>query len=350
VVYSVFFQQPAGVYYTRSEDGGVNWSTPYQLDPDIPYGYGADWLQFALDSMEGLHVLWGYKDLLNGWETKAIRYVHSLDEGNTWSLPISVEEPGEDVDVYDSAIPGMFVDGQTVYTIWAGIRVIGDRDPLPQRRFRYSLDAGETWSTSQWMLDGLVGQALGDGLAVDSSGRLHFATQIRYPVGIWHAAWDGKQWSTPSLIYLIARNAEEHRAVQENHERIHAHSVRMVVRNGNQLVLTFTDSPTVSPRPLYATQRTLDDAAPVVALPLPVNTPADTEAPSGAATPDVPAVQDPPEAAPGVTESPPLQGAREVVEAPAAPSEGSVLLLSLVPVLLLVGGTVVLRTRGWGRS
>jgi hypothetical protein len=111
----------------------------------------------------------------------------------------------------------------------------------------------------------LHGQA-GDGFAVDGAGRVHFFAQIRYPQAIYHAYWDKNQWTSPSIVYLIAREGEG------IGDHIHAHHTHPVVRAGNQLILTFGDGPADPNRRLFAMYRPLNDLSPLEPVPTPVPT------------------------------------------------------------------------------
>ncbi|RME46125.1 MAG: exo-alpha-sialidase, partial [Caldilineae bacterium] len=268
VVYANFYGQEPGVYYMRSEDGGKTWNTPIRLDPDIPAGMAPLEVKFALDDRGGLHAMWNYVSLAEA-AGKAIRYAHSLDGGFNWSLPMSIDEADEAPNELRAAKPGMVVQGQNVYAIWAGT---ADTN----REFRFSTDAGQTWSVPLRIFGGLHGEAIGDGLALDAAGRLHFVGQIRWPQGLYHAIWDGVQWTQPALFYLIASGDKDPIG-----ERIHAHHVRLAVRAGNQLVVTFTNSPgDATPLTLYAMHRTLEDVPPLEPLPTPPVAASPTPVPS----------------------------------------------------------------------
>jgi hypothetical protein len=158
---------------------------------------------------------------------------------------------------------------------------------------------------------------------------VHFIGQIRYPMGIYHAYWDQARWTEPSLIYMIAADEDK-----DFGDLIHAHDTHPVVRAGNQLVLTFGDSPGVANRRLFAMHRILSDISPLATVPTP--TPTATPTPMPNPTPSQPAPV------------PPLTAAALSVDPSAAqpmqpaPGWDFALRIAIVPSLLLLAGAVVI--------
>jgi hypothetical protein len=322
VLYSKLRAPKQGIYYVRSEDGGITWSDPLWLDSDIPYNLSPLGLAFALDENGGLHAMWYYfapdaPGNPGGW----IRYAHSLDGGHNWSLPITIDRDDDGSNRLAMAGPMMIVTGPNVHIIWAG-------GELLYRHHRFSNDAGRTWGAPQRIFGDLHGQA-GDGAAVDAAGRVHYIGQIRYPQGLYHAYWDQDHWTAPSLFYLIAHDASDPIG-----DRIHAHWVRLALRAGNQLVTTFTNSPSDPQRVLYAMHRTLEDIPPLSAVPTPISAPTLTPQPSPTLTPFVPTPT--PKAPPSDSSAapPPVNGA----------TPGFALWLGIVPSLLLITSIIVFRS------
>lgn len=258
IFYSDYYGKTPGVFYIKSDDQGDTWTSALHLDPDKPDNLLPMNVSFELDDQDGLHILWYYVDPTNTM-IQWIRYAHSLDGGETWSDPVTIDRADESIDELRAAYPSLIVDGQTVLVIWAG-------DDQLHREYRYSQDAGLTWSQTSRFMGDLVGQALGGGLAADSAGRIHYTAQIRYPMGIYHADWSEGNWSIPSLIYFIQESSEDSMA-----DRIHAHNVRLAILNGNQLVVTFTNSPEDLQYKLYEIHTTLSDVPEIMPLPTPLS-------------------------------------------------------------------------------
>jgi hypothetical protein len=217
----------------------------------------------------------------------------------------------------------MIVQGQTVHVIWAA-------GALPYRWYRYSTDAGRTWSESVQIFGELHGQAF-DGLAVDRAGRVHFFGQIRYPMGIFHSYWDQTRWSKPSLVYLISEDGSE----GSMGNRVHAHFTLPVIRAGNQLVLTFTDGPADPNRRLFVMYRTLDDILPLENMPTP--DPTATPVPISSLTPSQPTPM------PKWTVTAPSFESSEIQPVRRTPASDLPIRLALVPTLLVLMGTLMVR-------
>lgn len=256
IFYSDYYGKIPGVYYIKSEDQGITWTSALHLDPDKPDDLLPMYVSFELDEDDGLHVLWYYVDPTNTM-TQWIRYANSKDGGESWSEPITIDRADESIDELRAALPSLIVDGQVVLVIWAG-------DETLHREYRYSLDSGQSWSQPARFMGDLVGQSLGGGLSADSSNNIHYTAQIRYPMGIYHAFWAEGSWSIPSLIYFIQAGSEDSKG-----DRIHAHNVRLAVLNGNQLVVTFTTAPEDPQFKLFEIHTTLDNIGELTLMPTP---------------------------------------------------------------------------------
>jgi hypothetical protein len=238
LLYTEFFSSRAGVHYVRSSDSGATWSKATWLDPDAPAGMAPYSLEFVLDEAGGLHAGWHYTpigDTGGDW----VRYAQSRDGGQSWSAPFTIDKDVDGSGRLRVADPVLAVQGQAVHMVWAG-------GVLNYRNHRFSLDGGRTWSAAKQIFGSLNGQA-GDSLEFDGEGRLHFAGQIRYPQGIYHAFWSDGRWSGPFLLYLIKQNSND-----LIRDRYHAHGLRLAARGGKQLVVLFYDRADEGPHVLYA--------------------------------------------------------------------------------------------------
>jgi hypothetical protein len=247
--------------------------------------------------------------------------------------PFSVDFADEEVNELWLAHPGIVVSGEEVQLVWSGTS-------STERDHRVSLDRGLTWSETELIFDGLEGQAIGDGLATDGLGRVHFVGQIRWPMAIYHAVWESTEgstsvtapgsWSEPSMVYLIREDSQDEPA-----GRIGAHHVRLAVHNGNQLVMTFTTEPSSPQSVLYAMQAGLDGVPETVANPLPGAEVVETQAQPTPAPTD----QAEPTAEPGGG-GPEIFSGGEVV---AEPPPISALWIGVMPALILAISIVAFR-------
>ncbi len=313
VLYGRIATQDPGVYYVRSMDNGLTWTDSHKLDPDILPDYVPGSIGFMLDGEDGLHAVWYYVGLLEvggDWP----RYAHSLDGGRNWSAPLTIDRDRDGTGKLDFASPVMAVSGQSVHIVWAG-------GALNYRNHMYSEDRGRTWSRPERIFGNLNGQAF-EGLTVDGMERIHYIGQIRYPMGIYHAYWDQGRWSTPSLIYLISRNSNDPIG-----DRIHAHHTHPIVRAGNQLVVTFADSPIEPFRNVYAMFRDLEGLPPSRLLATPIGTLNPTPVMSAGVTP---------------TPAGPATDLEIDPAVPQAQSPAQALWIGVITPIVFVGGTILI--------
>jgi hypothetical protein len=258
LLYSSFYGKQPGVFYTQSIDNGSNWSEPHWLDADIPSSYAPDVIQFEIDDKDGLHAVWYYMELnLGGATGRWVRYAQSIDSGENWSVPLTFDQVNVNGEGPNLPYPGLVIQGKNIHIIWAS----GD---LLYRKHLLSTDSGNSWGETRQIFGELHGQSIGDGLAIDAINRIHFLGVIRWPIALYHAYWDGNQWSLPSIVYLISSSDSNPIG-----ERINAHFIRLAIRDGNQLVGIFTDSPGTINAGLYSVHSTIEDIQSISVEPSP---------------------------------------------------------------------------------
>ena len=316
VLYSDFYGEQPGIYYTRTENRGKWWSYPERIDPDIPPDGAPRWLNFKVDKSDGLHAVWAYVDQASAGTGRWVRYARSFDHGVTWSSPFTVDVEDEEEGELRIAGPLLAINDRIVHILWAGTE-------KTEREYLSSDDAGTNWTETIRVFGELHGAA-GDDMSVDAAGRVHFVGQIRFPMAIYHAIWEGGQWSEPTIAYFIKENPDD-----EAEGRIGAHSLSLAIRSGNQLVMTFTTSPADTQSILFAMHRTPEEI-PAHELAL---ASASTPVPEATSTLTVPT-------------PPPTDQARlpfsTNADVPRA-SPGNPLLLGLLPVVALIGGVFVVQ-------
>ena len=121
----------AALYYTRSVDTGLTWSTPVAITGLS----GNAWSPTIAVSGANVHVAW--REINPANNRRASYYKHSLDGGNTWSSSTFLDSTAD--------WPAIAVSGDTVYI--ANDVVVSESPYNTEIFFLRSSDNGATWST-----------------------------------------------------------------------------------------------------------------------------------------------------------------------------------------------------------
>ena len=310
----------AGVYYTRSSDGGQSWQAPIKLSAPLQ-GLEEQYtmLQIVSDGAGRLHAVWSANQ--DGGLGEAVYYVHSLDGGDSWGtvLQVANRSPEE----FHTGAPYLEVrDGSELHFVYVDGLVTGSLG----RYHRISYDGGATWSAPNHVITELMGM---NGLVepvVDGAGGLHlianmrtFSTQV---VGVYYARWLGRGWSPVTPIDVSQSST---------------HYTVTAVRLGNEIHLVYTQLaggeiwhvwgmipsvPQRAPRPL-----------PALAAAVPLSAPVAESSPSVA----------PSETTPTAVPSPAPQFIDQIAAGQSASFPGSPLLFSAAVSLLIVTGVITWR-------
>lgn len=176
----------------------------FQLEVDERGALHAVWLYEAI---------WEFAPGQERLVGRSLRYSRSLDGGIQWSAPAVLDEfdPAvDDVLTHSVGSPhGIAFAGDGVHVVWTGGPLGG---PVGVgRKHRVSPDRGATWGELRTDIFGVWGEQNGDGLAADSSGGIHWAGLARKPLGpgqplwegLWSARWDGNGWSEPARVETL---------------------------------------------------------------------------------------------------------------------------------------------------
>jgi len=179
-----------GVHFIQSLDGGFTWSEPVTISTpldNLEKGFSS--LRIVYDSVGRLHATWqSFQDQGYG---QAVYYARSLDKGRTWEDPIQFRYRGPD----------------DVFVEWPYLTASGDGDLQlvyvdgisSGRAYRTSKDGGETWSEASQILqemEGVNGYVIP---VIDGSGATHLIANMRtkgvFAVGVYYARKETDRWS-----------------------------------------------------------------------------------------------------------------------------------------------------------
>ncbi|MHA2336508.1 MAG: right-handed parallel beta-helix repeat-containing protein [Candidatus Hodarchaeales archaeon] len=125
------FPPNSDVKFTKSNDGGLNWSFPIK----VYESNASEFRQSVVADAQGVYV--DYQGNANGnWD---IWFTKSSDRGNTWFLPIEVEK----TQLFKEASPQLTVENGTVYVVYSSYLTNYENVNV---WFSRSPDGGSAWS------------------------------------------------------------------------------------------------------------------------------------------------------------------------------------------------------------
>jgi hypothetical protein len=186
---------PPGIYYTRSTNGGLSWTTATRLY-ESPYfqtlGEGEANLSLAAGGTPDAPIVFLTWD---NRPRKQIFVATSTNGGASWGVPEQVDGPSP-----DSGSAGPFnlrigAAGNAAILVWQN----GDPGGTCTQSFKSSADAGTTWSDARLMMEGLPGCAIANefvgGLDQSLLGPLYLLTEFQGQSYL--SVWNGSRWSEP---------------------------------------------------------------------------------------------------------------------------------------------------------
>jgi hypothetical protein len=194
-------QNPAGIYYTRSKNGGSSWAQPKLLYESLylrRLGEGEANLSIATAGTEealSVYLAWDNRP------RKQVLLAQSVDGGDNWEEPTLIAGPTQ-----GSGSAGPFnihvgAKQDSLVLVWQD----GQPEGACSQNFQSSNDGGTTWSDPQPMIEDLLGceQSNGfvKGFPTSPESPLYFLTNTKGQVFL--TAWNGLQWSQPQAQSIL---------------------------------------------------------------------------------------------------------------------------------------------------
>ena len=155
------------IFYKKSKDRGVTWSSRKKLTRTSTYSGYPD---IAVDSLDNLHVVWSEDINGNG----DIFYKKGTDAGATWPLGMRLTNTAA-----GSEHPAIAIDSSNhIHVVWSDA-TSGNMEIY----YRKSTNGGATWTPSQRLTWTSGGSYFPD-LTIDSGGNLHV---------VWHDSTPGNR-------------------------------------------------------------------------------------------------------------------------------------------------------------
>lgn len=196
VIHALTLNEHRGIYYIHSDDNGLTWSEPQQLFDAVAARWDMlDQAQIAITDDGHMQAIWRKYSLPPEGKSLGMYYALSLDNGRSWSEAAEITA----APIQWSALVND--GGPVVHRLWQETGEIG-----PVLWHDYSGDSGLTFSVAARVpgLDSLSGPAE---LAVDSTGQLHLVVAAREM--LWYRLWTGMRWDSVEAAPLLDNRAGE---------------------------------------------------------------------------------------------------------------------------------------------
>lgn len=308
----VYIVNDRAVKYAVSTDAGMNWLDSLTVYSEERSDAGVIAPKIAIDENGSVSVCWTTVSEATNWGATGVQFANSHDGGVTWG-PAQSLVTGQG---YGSCT--LLADSKhRLHAFWLGSASIGGR------YHRWSTDSGDTWTDTEAVVapGEISGFPGAPSLTEDSDGIIHsiFAGYNTSGEQIWHASWNGDNWTRPSSISSSLPHSEKPSATISQGKYLH---VVWLEYDSLDFWHSFADTGT----------------ALIEIEPLPIPTPQ-----IKLTTPIEPTS----EAQSTIAESHPVTvtlGHAPIVDTrPIDFNSNVALLLSIVPALLLVGGIIVIR-------
>lgn len=190
---------PSGVYYRRSNDVGITWTSASILEQS-PYfrSLGEKDVRISISSVNVNNT----NKLFVAWDNISlgrIYYIDSSDDGVNWGSSVEVDRPEIETGTEFPYDPHVIVHNDQIIIKWQE----GDRGSSCSHFYQLSLDNGFTWGEQQQMLEDVTGCSQESNFFATNDGLLLLQTMIQDQVYL--LAWDGNQWSIPQLQLPLLR-------------------------------------------------------------------------------------------------------------------------------------------------
>ncbi|MFC1997194.1 sialidase family protein [Chloroflexota bacterium] len=187
---------PTGVYYRQSIDAGITW-TPASILDQSPYFRSLSEEDVNI-SIASLSVNGSSKVFLT-WDNlpqRRVYYTQSNDAGITWKTPVEVDKPDVETNSYTPINPNVIANDEEIILKWQ----LQNPEERCIHYYQLSTDGGISWSDRYQMLNNIDGCAQDSNFYIISDGFLLLQTTIKGQVFllVWDGIqWSDPQLQLP---------------------------------------------------------------------------------------------------------------------------------------------------------
>jgi len=181
---------PAGVYYRKSIDNGLNWTQGIPIYQSLYFRSltqdesNVNIATFQQNDSVNMYVVWDNQPL------KRVFFAYSSDGGENWSAAQEIDQPNKNNSFSTPFQIQVSADGSNLLLLWK----VGDPFAIScSSYYKYSSDGGITWSEQQQFMRDISGCPEHKYLFHPSEGLTILFSSMQ--TQIYLLAWDGNRWS-----------------------------------------------------------------------------------------------------------------------------------------------------------
>jgi len=192
--------ETSAIYYLQSSDGGWSWNESGFFETITP-GAAAERPQIAISEDGTIHMVWSLVTTDSYYGGLGVYYTRSMDAGKSWIEPMRLDEEASYAIGEQAWLASIFVHGnREVHVVWDSHSNAGSR------RHQWSRDGGLTWTSPEPIWGSFVSQTGPNPMITDSSETLYLFSSGTFDWnqrgGVYFSHWTGSNWGDPQLVNI----------------------------------------------------------------------------------------------------------------------------------------------------
>jgi hypothetical protein len=232
-----------GIYITKSDDNGNNWSEPNPFFLATSENPNIGLISVIASESGWVHAIWGVYNI--GGQGRGIYYARS-ENADDWSIPTLLEGAQNDL---GTQTPAIIEYKDTLFAFY---------NQTPKIMMRRSSDNGVTWKDPVIMFPRHIGVNGTLSPVIDGAENLHifFGQRISGDPdihGMWHSEWNNDRWTEPDAVISGPQVTD-----LDGNNSFDPYDANAIVSQGNVILVTWRTDPGLKGNGVWFSSKLLD--------------------------------------------------------------------------------------------